>query len=786
MLKNYIISLIVQKFGFVIIFLLALIFNDALAYQIQVVTDNGNVFSIQNQALHMIATGNGTGNGNGTGTGNGIIAQIVTVHPQGIVLSGMDNTVGNQSSLRPYNKVATGTFAAGFQTNDPVQKLYIPKINSQYIYNNGVLQNIVQPQPNILSPISITYLPSFSGGSETTSSNGLTFTGTGTVTDVLLNSGMSSSVITGSGVTGGMVTIGTKIDPTESILDYDGGTHGYTVFSSSSGISVSGSYTITIPVNKYVSSLNNAFAQYNWSYSFRGYCGYQVSCGGNQYYYSTDAGPGTATINGYQSGNYYFVTSLSYTTTDSYAANYFPYKSYPYYTGSNYYPYFTFFDKSPFIPVSPSFTSDFQQQFTFVSSLNYDLIVKTSSGGTIVSATTYDPTTQLFFKVTNLPPNRPFQILQNGIVGIQGITSTSGTISLSASQIEAGGQSSITGELDLYTNSPTFNSTIGTAIYDTVNNQIFNIPATTQQIYTPFAYVALQVPSNTKIQNVIENTTSLIGLPYLSGAYNAGTTMMIPIIPAVKSFSYLSNGTKIVVPLSSIPNILGMSIVTPGTSSNSAYDTNGASLQISADTGGEASAIASKSGTMYAMINSQVSADTAYTTSATYNYQQTATQYIYQVYNPSTGWYNAAPCPQVQFQANGCTSTLTYASSGAHAGPLSVYADIYVNGVMTGSQIIYYNQNPIIQQTSSVNSWTLSGSNAMAMHYPTSSATGIVQVSVHAGDLVEFYLRAHVDAYGDPISVPTGQYGIFTTTNQLCTGSATVNINNGSILTGMS
>lgn len=764
-------------------FLFVLIFNSAFAYQIQVVTDSGNVFTIQ----HPLAQGNGTGSGNGNGTGNGINAQIVTIHPQGTILAGVDNVIGNPSSLRPYNKVTSGTFAAGFQTSDQVLKMYIPKINSQYVYTNGILQNNAAPLSNILSPISVTYFPTFSGGSETTSINGLTFAGAGSMTDVLLSSGMTSSVITGSGVTnGGMVFVGSKIDPTVSITDYDGGTHGYTIFSSSAGISVSGSYTITIPVNKYVSSVNNAYAQYYWSYSNRVYCGYQVSCGGNQYYYPTDVGPATAVIKGYQSGNYYYVTSLSYTTTDSFAANYFPYRSYPYYTGSNYHPYFVLFDKSPFISASPSFTSDFQQQFNFISNLNYDLIVKAVSGGTTVTATTYDPNTQLFFKVTNLPPNRPFQILQNGVVGVQGITSPSGIISLSASQIEAGGQSSISGELDLYTNSPVFNSNIGTAIFDTVNNQIFNIPASSQQIYTPFAYVALQNPSATRIQNLIENSTSLVSVPYLSGTYNAGTTVMIPIIPGLKSFSYSSNGTKIIVSLASLPNNVGMSIITPGSYSNSAYNTNGSPMQISADTGGESSAIATKSGTMYALINSQVSADTAYTTSTTYNYQQTATQYIYQVYNPSTGWYNSAPCPQIQFQTNGCTDKLTYASSSAHAGPLSVYADIYVNGVMTDSQIIYYNQNPTIQQTSSVNNWTLSGSNAMAMHYPTSSATGLVQVPVHAGDLVEFYLRAHVDAYGDPISVQSGQYGVFTTTNQLCTASTTININNGSILTGMS
>lgn len=763
--------------------LTAFVFNSACATQILIVTDNGNVFPIANTSS---SSATGTGNGNGNGTGNGVVAQIVTTNPKGLVIAGIDSATGNSSSLRPYNKVNTGTFAAGFQTTDSVQKMYIPQINAPYAYSNGVLQSSSTQLPNILSPSTTTIL---SGSpSSTTSSSGIGISGPGTL-GILLNSGLGSTVVTGSGITGGgSAFFGTLIDPTMPPIAYDGGTHGYTVLSSSSGETVSGGYTVTIPVNKYVSSINNAYAQYNWYYSNRVYCGYQVSCGGNQYYYPIDTGPATATINGYQSGNYYYVTSLSYTTTDTYAANYFPYRSYPYYTGSNYYPYFTLFDKSPFdsSTKTPTYTSDFQSQVNFNPSYQYWLIVKPTSGGTTISATNYDPSTQMFLQATNLPSNVPFQILQNGVVGVQGVTSSSGTISLSASQIAAGGQSSISGELDIYPNSPAYIGTIGTAVYDTVNNQMFNMPAASQQIYTSFAYVQIPMAAKTNIQNVVANTTSLISIPYLSNTYNAGSSMMVPIIPGLKSISFSLNGIQTVLKMSSITSNLGISIVTSGTNSNSGYDTNGVPLQISADTGGEASAIAPKDGTMYALVNAQVSADTAYTTGATYNYQQTATQYIYEVYNPSIGWYVKAPCPQDQFQASGCTDHLSYASSSAHAGPLDVYVDIYVNGVFSGSQIIYYNPNPIIQQTSSVNSWSFSGSNAMAMHYPTSQASGIVQIPVHAGDLVEFYMRAHVDAYGDPVSVPTGYYGIFITTNQVCTASATINLNSGSILTGIS
>jgi hypothetical protein len=780
----------VNKFGLFLIALLltSMVFNDISAYQIQVVTDNGNVFTIQNPTS--TTTGSETGNGNGTG--NGISAQIVTIHPQGTVISGIDSVTGNVSSLRPYNKVSTGTFAAGFQTSDMVQKMFIPQVNAQYVYSGGALTQNSTPPPNTLTPATTTVLAG--SGSSTTSSSGITFTGAGSTQDVLLNSGLGSSLITGTGITGGSSAFfGSKVDPTVSITAYDGETHGYTIFSSNIG-TTSGGYTVTTPVNKYVSSASNVYATYTWSWSacnMSAYTAWSWSCG-------YDSGTGVATVNGYVSGNYYYVTSVSFSTTDQYAANYYSHTSSSsctakggcsyFQSGSSFVPYITLYDKSPFMPtaLSPTFTSDFQYQFNFNSNLQYDLITQPTSGGTTIKAYNYDPSTQLYFHVTGLPANKPYQILQNGIVGISGITGSDGSLKLSAVQVAAGGQSTISGELDLYTNSPTFNSSIGTAVYDTVNNQMFNIPASSQQIYTPFAYVAFQMPSTTTIQNVVENATSLVSIPYLTKTYSAGTSMMAPIIPELKSISFTLNGTKIIVPLSTVPSSMGISIVTPGTSSNSGYSTNGSPVQISADAGGDAAAVAPKTGTMYALISASASADTAFSSSVTYNYQQTAVQYIYGVYDPSIGRYIASPCPQNQFLASGCTDHLTYASNGAHAGPLSVYVDTYVNGVMVGSQIVYNNQNPTIVQTSSVNNWSMGANSAIAMHYSQTAATGLVQVSVHAGDLVEFYLRVHVDAYGDSISVPTGTYGVFTTTSQLSTGSATINLNNGSILTGMS
>ncbi|MEO9307154.1 MAG: hypothetical protein ABI342_02440 [Nitrososphaera sp.] len=789
-----------QKIGLLVatIFLCTLVIDDAFATQIQIVTDNGNVFTVQRTINSTTSTSSTSGSGNGLGTG----AQIVTIKPQGTIIAGIDNVVGQPYSLVPYNRITSGTFAAGFQKSDDIVKLIVPKMNSQYIYSNGVLIPNPAPQSNILAPVATTVLAG--SGSTTTSSSGMTFTGTGSTILVKAN-GAGSSVVEGTGITGGgLVIFGTPIDFSVSIVAYDP-THGPGVFTSSATSSstysvtiqdspywccdtrsgrmyypshVETHYAVTVPVNKYVSSSSNAFAIYDWSYYTPARSGFACSGGwahrGCSYYTIPSVssyGPASAVINGYQSGNKYYVQSLTYDTTNNLAT-------------SN--PKFTLYDKSPFDPATAkTFTSDFTSQVNF-SPTPYWFLVQPTSGGTTIKASAYDPATQLFLQVTGLPANVPYQILENGIIGLQGITGSDGTLRLSAAQMVAGGQS-LSGELDIYPNSPTYVGNIGTVVYDSVNNKMFNIPSGTPLLYTPFAYVQIPMPTTSNISNVLVNGYATTQLYYLSKSYASGSSMMVPIVPGLKTISFNINGSPITINLSTVMASTGISIVTPGTSSNSAYSTTGSSVTVSANTGGEAVAIAPKDGIMFALINSQVSADTSFTTSAAYNYQNTQTQYIYGVYNYKTGLYVPSTCSQWQFQEYGCTDNISVApSTSARAGPLTVYVDTYVNGVLTNSQIVYHNNQPQIQQSTTVSGYNVGGSSAMSMHYASSSASGLVQTQVHAGDLVEFYLRAHVDAYADPIPVPRGMFGVFTTTSQSSVGSATINLSSGSILTGIS
>jgi hypothetical protein len=790
----------VQKIGLLVatIFLCTLVIDDAFATQIQIVTDNGNVFTVQRTTDSTTSNGTGSGSGNGLGTG----AQIVTIKPQGTVIAGTDNVVGQPYSLVPYNRITSGTFAAGFEKSDDIVKLVVPKMNNQYIYSRGTLIPNLTPQSNTLAPVATTVLAG--SGSATTSSSGITFTGAGSTIVVKANGAGSSVVDHQLYRCRGLAVFGTPVDSSVSIIAYDP-THGPGVFTSNAissstySVTVQDSpywccdtrsgrmyypshvethYVVTVPVNKYVSSSSNAYAQYDWSYYTPGRSGFACSGGWAHRscsYYTipgvSSYGPAGAVIHGYQSGNKYYVQSLTYDTTNSLAT-------------SN--PEFTLYDKSPFDPAtSKTFTSDFTSQVNF-SPTPYWFIVKPTSGGTTIKASAYDPRTQLFLQVTGLPANVPYQILENGIIGLQGITGSDGTLRLSAARIVAGGQS-LSGELDIYPHSPAYVGNIGTAVYDSVNNKIFNIPSGTPLLYTPFAYVLIPMPTASNISNVLVNSNIITQLPYLSKSYAAGSSMMVPIVPGLKTISFNMNGSPTTINLSTVMASTGISIVTPGTSSNSAYSTTGSSVAVSADTGGDAAAIAPKDGIMYALINAQISADTSFTTSATYNYQLRLSNWYYS--DGGSGPHNYVPLcalnPSDPYHV--CQEpTTSVPSASTHVGPLTVWVDTCINGVLTNSQVVYYNNHPQIQPTTSVSNYNTGVSQAMSMHYDTSAASGLVQTQVHAGDLVEFHLRAHVDAYADPVPVPSGTYGVFTTTSASSVGSATVNLSSGSILTGIS
>ena len=745
--------------------MLTLVVNDAFATQIQIVTDNGNIFTVSATAN---STANSNGSGNATSNGNGIVARIVTIHPQGTVISGIDNVVGQPYALIPYNKITSGTFAAGFQNSDNIVKLIVPKMNGQYIYSGGVLTQNSTPQSNTLAPITTSVLAG--SGSTTTSSNGITFTGAGSTIAVQAN-GAGSSIVEGTGITGGgLVVFGTLVNPSVTISAYDGGTHGYTIMSPTISSGTASGGTVTVPINKYVSSSANAYATYTWSYSYctmSAYTAWSWSC-------SSDAGTGVATVNGYASGNFYHVTSVSYTTTDGYATNYYPSGSssscgkggcsYSRY-GSAFVPYITLYDKSPLVPSTlQSYTSDFTSQVNFAP-IPYWFIVEPTSGGTTIKASAYDPTTQLFLQVTGLPANVPYQILENGIIGLQGITGSDGSLKLSAAQMVTGGQS-LSGELDIYPNSPTYVGNIGTAVYDSVNNKVFNIASGTPQIYTPFAYVMMPMSSTENIQNVSVDGIAPMQLSYLSKIYTSGSSMMVPIVPGLKTITFSMNGTSAKIPLTSIPPSLGISVISPGTGTASQYKTDGTGASVRANTGGEGVVIAQLDGTIYALVSATISADVSFTANSAYNYVSSPPAMIYMVYDYMTGLYVQSTCPQF----NGCQPG-SVSATGATSGPLSLYVDTYVNGQMVNSQIVYSNPNPMISQSSSIGAYSFSQSSAVSMHYSTNTVTQLVQVSAHAGDLIEFYLRASVEADGNAISIPTSSYGVFTTSNQLSVGT---------------
>ncbi|MGI0102313.1 MAG: hypothetical protein ACREA7_06935 [Nitrosotalea sp.] len=160
-----------QKSSLMIMLLVAstMIFSDASATQIQIVTDLGNVFTVQKTSPSN-STSNDAVNNAISGAGLGTAARIQTVQPQGTLVYG-SGYVGTTSPIQPYVSIPQGTnFAALIQNNDNSVSLPMPEFYSTYHYTNGQLVQEAGPA-NILS---FTDTKTLSGNlSPTLGSNGI-------------------------------------------------------------------------------------------------------------------------------------------------------------------------------------------------------------------------------------------------------------------------------------------------------------------------------------------------------------------------------------------------------------------------------------------------------------------------------------------------------------------------------------------------------------------------------------------------------------------------------------
>jgi hypothetical protein len=756
-----------------------MVFNDAFATQLQIVTDLGNVFTVQKTS-----SSNGTSNGGALGAGLGTAARIQTVQPQGTLVYG-SGYIGTTTPIQPYVSIPSGTnFAALIQENDSSVSLQVPAFYNTYDYTNGQLIQEPGP-PNILSFTDTKLL----GGnlSPTLGSNGIQVTGSPSGTILLkMNSLAGRQAILRGTIPSGDSLQYVLADPSVDLtnLPYDG-TNGWHLATASTSFSYSGYYptyswtcgyvhpyprypwyhywacwqyqsgsyptsvSASAPLDFTVSSQTGLVAQVSATYSHT--CSYRYwsyTC------YSTVTYP--ASISGYQTANGFHATGVSYTNTN-----------YNGVTAGLSSGTFVVYDKTPYSQLL-NLNSNFEQLYTFPNDnrVPYLISAQPNGGSIIASAQQYDGNTFSYLKINGLPPNTPYEIVKDNMVGAAGLTpSDSSPVIFDTSQIGLQTRDqSPGGTLILYPNSLWYRGTISSLVLDTINKNSFNYDGPSQ-IHIPFAFVRVPIPTSVTISNV--SIDDAIPVSYLSGHYESGTALLIPTLPSMKSVGFSANGTPMKIAISDVIGDPGVTVLSGKSASDSHYSLTTA---VTADAGvdGEATAIATHDGVLNAIISLTVSANANY--------------------------YSGS-------------STLT------------VYVKTYVNGNLVGTKTLYTSVPPTGYSSQTIQSYTISpsftqyGSYSITQTNPfpysvdsfnisNQQVSGTVTVPAHTGDLVEFEVYVGENAQGGlittayssycdgwmGININTGQEGCYTfgynPTAHLSEASAGVSLDEGYILTG--
>jgi hypothetical protein len=115
----------------------------------------------------------------------------------------------------------------------------------------------------------------------------------------------------------------------------------------------------------------------------------------------------------------------------------------------------TVWDMDPiqWIDYAIKFSSGFQSSYAFTGQQMY-LVAKPNGGTITIKGAPIDPST-IFLKITNLPPNIPYEIVKEGKVAASGMSDSGGAVSITAGQTGIGGTSP-SGTMYVYPNSRTY------------------------------------------------------------------------------------------------------------------------------------------------------------------------------------------------------------------------------------------------------------------------------------------------------------------------------------------
>jgi len=691
------------------------------------ITDLGNIFVATN--LLDEDYGNGTGNGDAMINGMGLNSRIVTYDYSGKLTHGYGDS-GTLDSLKTYNQFSTvHDFAAQLLSTDSKTAVIIPQFNTEYEYVSQTQSVQVRgtTNPNILG-----YSQSRTVGGTaitTVGTDGITISGTGTVILKLNNYGDQTLVLEGNVPSTSLLQVGTDLQYDYINIPYDD-TYGFRLYS---GGLPGASYSQS-PCS-FASGIGyNCCASWAYTQSFASPLVLTTASNYYSYYHSTSYP--FSILTGTQNPTTYSLNSIRMIASAC-SGWHSPYGSWPTTpivpSGQTLF----VFDKSYVMNTKIDLTSTFQTSHSFLSGKQYYLFAKPNGGTITIKGSFFNPSVTPYLKITDLPPNIPYEIVKDGFLAVSGMADNVGTVSLALDDVKIGGTNP-NGNLYLYPNSLKYRGSFSTIVFDNVNNQTIHIDTPEDKVYVVHAYVQIPVIGDVEVTDTyLDNNLSL---SYLNGNYTTGESIKIPVIPGYSDINMKINDVKTLTVIANVLGGTGLKIIPPSASTITQQNDNNIISSITSTTGSTSYVISTYAGIITTSITATISGDTKIENHA----------------------YFGAPPPPPQVPPP--------------RDPLKAWVDVYKNGILINRQQIYFNALP-----NSQNSGGVSGSSSYVIDkytYPQTVVNGIITTNVLLGDFVEFYLYANIQADGSTPPIPSGH--IFY--HYSGEGQATATIHNGSIL----
>ncbi len=691
------------------------------------ITDLGNVFVATN--LLAENSENGTGNGKAMINGMGLNSRIVTYDYSGKLTHGYGDS-GTLNSLKPYNQFSTmHDFVAQLLSTDSKITVAIPQFNTEYEY---VPQTQSVQATGTTNPNTLGYSQSRTvGGSATTTvgTDGITISGTGTVILKLNNYGDQTLVLEGNVLSDGLLQVGTDLQYDYINIPYDNA-YGFRLYSGG----LPGASYLQSPCS-YANGVGyNCCASWTYTQSFGSSLILTTPSNYYSYYYSTSYP--FSILGGTQNPTTYSLDSIRM-TAGACSGWHSPYGSWPTTSPVPSGQTLFVFDKAYVMNTKIDLTSTFQTPHSFLAGKQYYIFAKPNGGTITIKGSFFNPSTTPYLKITDLPPDTPYEIVKDGFLTVSGMADNAGTVSLTLDDAKIGGTNP-NGNLYLYPDSLKYRGPFSTVVFDNANSQTIHIDTPEDKAYVVHAYVQIPVVGDVEVTDTyLDNHLSL---SYLNGNYTTGESIKVPVIPGYHDINMKINNVQTITVIANVLGGTGLKVIQPSASTITQQNDNNLVSSITATTGSVSYVISTSAGIVTTSITATISGDSEIKNHA---------------------YFGAPPPPP---------------PTPPPRDPLKAWVDVYKNGILVNQQQIYFNALP-----NSQNSGGVSGTSSYVIDkyaYPQTVINGVITTNVLPGDFVEFYLYANIQADGSTPPIPSGH--IFY--HHSGEGHATTTIHSGSIL----